>query len=206
VDGELNYHHDLHHISLARVLVAQGIQQPSGTHLHEALSLLTRLLAAAEKAGWVHEEIKILILQALALRAGGDSEKAIATLTRALTLAEPGGYVRTFIDEGAPMTRLLRMAADQRVAREYVGKLLAAFGAEEQERAVSPASPLIEPLTEREAEVLRLLTTSLSTPEIAQELVISVHTVRSHVKSIYCKLDVHQRMEAVQRAGELELL
>lgn len=104
------------------------------------------------------------------------------------------------------MARLLRMVADQRVAREYVGKLLATFGAEEQERAVSPASPLLEPLSEREAEVLRLLTTRLSTPEIADELVISVNTVRSHIKSIYSKLNVHRRMEAVQRAKELGLL
>ena len=206
VDGELDYHHDLHHINLARVLIAQGMRQPSEPYLDEALGLLARLLAAAEKAGWVHEVIKILILQALALKAGGDSEEAIATLTQALTLAEPGGYVRTFISEGAPMARLLRMAADQRVAREYVGKLLATFGAEEQERVVSPASPLLEPLSEREAEVLRLLTTRLSTPEIAEELVISVNTVRSHIKSIYSKLNVHRRMEAVQRAKELGLL
>ena len=203
VDGELDYHHDLHHINLARVLAAQGMRQPSGPHLSEALDLLARLLEAAEKAGWIHKEIKILILQALVLRAAGDSEGALAALSRALTLAEAGGYMRTFVDEGAPMGELLRQAAARGIRVGYAGKLLAALEEETDERGMTE---LIEPLSGREMEVLRILTTPLSIPEIAQELVISVHTVRSHVKSIYRKLDVHRRRDAVQRAGELELL
>jgi len=215
VDGELSYHHDLHHINLARVLVAQGVQQPSGPYLDEALRLLARLLEAAEAAGWVHEAIKVLVLQALALQAYGDSEGALAALARALTLAEPGGYVRIFIDEGAPMGRLLRqavvrgIAATHGVAWDYVSKLLAALESETtDERRMPPsvASPLVEPLSEREMEVLRLLTTSLSSTEIAEELFIAPSTVRSHVKSIYGKLDVHSRREAVARAQELDLL
>ena len=211
VDDELSYHHDLHHINLARVLVAQGMRQPSGNYLGEALGLLARLLAAAEKAGWIHEEIKILILQALALDAGGDTEEAIATLTRALTLAEPGGYVRIFVDEGASMGELLHQAAAQGIAPEYVSKLLAACDVSESESVGkrfprTRIQPLIEPLSERELEVLRLLATGLSTSSIAQELFVAVSTLRSHAKSIYSKLNVHSRHEAVARAKELNLL
>ena len=202
VDGDLSYHHDLPHINLARVLVAQAVQQPSGLHLDEALRLLARLLYATESVGWVHDTIKILILQALALQARGDGEGALAALARALTLAEPSGYVRTFIDEGAPMRELLLQAIAADVAASYAGKLLAAL----EEETKPSRSPLVEPLSERELEVLRLLTTSLSSTEIAQELFISVNTVRSHIKNIYGKLDVHQRRDAVQRARELGLL
>jgi LuxR family maltose regulon positive regulatory protein len=220
VDGELNYHHDLRHTNLARVLVAQGMRQPSGTHLHEVLSLLARLLEGAEKAGWIHKEVKILILQALALKAGGDTEGAMAALTQALTLAKPGGYVRTFVDEGAPMGELLRLVAARGVAPDYISQLLVAFGAEEQRSrgageqqgdlsSLPPRSPaplLIEPLSERELQVLRLLATRLSTAEIAEGLFIAVSTLRTHAKSIYGKLDVHSRREAVARAQELGLL
>jgi LuxR family maltose regulon positive regulatory protein len=210
VDGELSYHHDLHHINLARVLVAQGLQQPSGTYLDEALDLLARLLVAAEKVGWIHKEIKILILQALALKAGGDSEEALTALARALTLAEPGGYVRTFIDEGIPMGKMLRQAVAKGIAVGYAGKLLAAVEEEtaDKPRGIKPTySPaLIEPLTKRELEVLRLLTTHLPSTEIARELVISTNTVRSHIKRIYSKLNVHSRRDAIRRAEELGLL
>ena len=210
VNGELSYHHDLHHMNLARVLVAQGAQQPSGIYLDEALGLLARLLAAAEKAGWIHEEIKILTLQAIALTAGGDSEDALTALARALRLAEPGGYVRTFIDEGMPMGKLLRQAVARGIAVGYAGKLLAALeeDTDDKPRGIKPTSspPLVEPLSKRELEVLRLLTTHLPSTEIARELVISTNTVRSHIKRIYSKLNVHNRRDAIRRAEELELL
>jgi LuxR family maltose regulon positive regulatory protein len=212
VDGELSFLHDLEHINLARVLVAQGTQRPSGGYLDEALGLLARLLKAAQSTGWINEEIKTLILQALALKARGDTERAIAALARAVALAEPGGYVRTFVDEGAPMHELLRQAATQGIASNYTGRLLAAMRAEEHRSQATrrpegkPSPLLIQPLSERELEVLRLLTTTLSGPEIAEQLVISVNTVRSHIKNIYSKLDVHRRMEAVERARELGLL
>jgi LuxR family maltose regulon positive regulatory protein len=150
--------------------------------------------------------IEILALQALALQRQGDILPAVTALERALSLAKPEGYVRIFVDEGEPMAELLRHAAYRGIAPTYVAKLLAAF--ELEGLAVSPSNlqPLIEPLSERELEVLRLLTTHLSSTEIADELVISVNTVRSHIKSIYSKLNVHSRMDAVQRARELELL
>jgi LuxR family maltose regulon positive regulatory protein len=210
VDSELSYHHDLHHINLARVLVAQGMPQPSGTYLDNALGLLARLLVAAEKAGWIHKEIKILTLQALALNAGGNSEEALSALTRALTLAEPGGYVRTFIDEGIPMGKMLRQVVAKGIAVGYSGMLLAALEEEtgDRPRGIKPTSSpaIIEPLTKRELEVLILLTTHLPSTEIARELVISTNTVRSHIKRIYSKLNVHSRRDAIQRAKELELL
>ena len=210
VDGELSYHHDLHHLNLARVLVAQGVHQPSGTYLDEALGLLARLLVAAEKAGWIHKEIKILTLQALALDAGGDSEDALTALAKALTLAEPGEYMRTFIDEGIPVGKMLRQAVARGITVGYAGKLLAALeeGAEDKPRTrgTTPSSSLVESLSKRELEVLRLLTTHLPSTEIARELVISTNTVRSHIKRIYSKLDVHSRRDAIQRAEELELL
>ncbi len=210
VDDELSYHHDLHHVNLARVLVAQGMQQPSETYLDEALGLLARLLVAAEKAGWIHKEIKILALQALALTGSGDSEKALAAVSRALTLAEPGGYVRTFIDEGKPMGRMLRQAIARGIVVGYAGKLLAALEEEtaDKPRGIKPTSstPLLEPLSKRELEVLRLLTTHLPSTEIAKELVISTNTVRSHIKRVYSKLNVHNRRDAIRRAEELELL
>ncbi len=210
VDGDLSYHHDLDHINLARVLIAQGRQHPSGTFLEEALELLARLLAAAEKAGWIHQEIKILILQALAHQSAGDKEEALTALAQALSRAEPGGYVRTFIDEGIPMGKILRQAVARGIAVGYAGKLLAALEEETEGKSrkikSTSSSYLVEPLSKRELEVLRLLTTHLSSPEIASELVISKNTVRSHIKRIYSKLNVHNRRDAITRAEELELL
>jgi LuxR family maltose regulon positive regulatory protein len=208
-DGELSFLHDLNHVNLARVLVAQSTRGPSELFLGQALGLLTRLLTAAEGAGWVSETIHILTLQALALRASGEHAAALATLERALHLAEPEGYVRAFLDEGEPMTELLRQAAAQGIMAGYVGRLLAATVGEPGDRRgmrVSPAPALVEPLTGRELEVLRLLPSSLSSTEIAAHLIISVHTARTHIKSIYGKLDVHSRLEAVQRARGLGLL
>jgi LuxR family maltose regulon positive regulatory protein len=143
------------------------------------------------------------------LRAKGEHDAALEAIKSALTLAEPEGYVRTFIDEGPPMAELLRQAVARGIAVDYAGRLLAALEKEttEVQRMVEPYPPtLVEPLSERELEVLRLWTTHLSSTEIAEELFISAHTVRSHIKSIYGKLSVHSRKDAIQRAQELRLL
>ena len=120
-----------------------------------------------------------------------------------MTLAEPEGYVRVFIDEGPPMASLLRVLAKQGTAGNYVRRLLAAVTETEQD---SPArQPLIDPLSERELDVLRLLGTDLGGPEIARELMVSLNTIRTHTKNIYVKLAVTSRRAAVRRAAELGL-
>jgi LuxR family maltose regulon positive regulatory protein len=127
---------------------------------------------------------------------------ALASLQRALTLAEPEGYVRLFVDEGPPMASLLRAAGKEGIAPSYVHRLLAAFGAVD----TPGRQDLIEPLSERELHVLRLLGTDLDGPDIARELVVSLNTMRTHTKNIYAKLGVNNRRAAVRRARELDLL
>ena len=216
VDDELSFQRQDEYRTLARVLIAQGKQRP-GRSLDEALELLARLLKAAEAAGAMLYVIDILVLQAMALQAQGERDQALTALERALSLAEPEGYVRTFVDEGIPMAKLLQQAAARGIVLDYVSKLLAALESETKDErqmtepspwslVLGPSSSLVEPLSERELEVLRLLTTRLSSTEIAEELFISVNTVRSHIKNIYGKLNVHKRRDAIQRAKELRLL
>jgi LuxR family maltose regulon positive regulatory protein len=211
IEDEFSYQHDLHHINLARVLVAQGQRLKSEKHLKQAMYLLTRLLKAAEKANWVHKTIQILILQAIALEESGMDEKALTSLERALSLAEPGSYVRTFVDEGRPMAQLLERVATRRTGADYATKLLEALCSDKKPALQPLLQPqesiqLVDPLSDRELQVLRLLATHLTRREISEELYISVNTVRSHVKSIYSKLDVHRRAEAIERAKKLGLI
>ena len=214
VEGELSYHFDLHHLNLARVLVAEGLAGASGS-LKPALGLLERLLTAAEAAGWINEAIKTLVLQALAFQGVGSRPAALNALGRALSLAEPGGYIRVFIDEGVSMQRLLsdgwlREAEKSSPLHGYVERLLAASA--EASRPARPdatrhkAEAPIEPLSERELEILRLLNLSLTSTEISERLYISVSTVRTHIKNIYSKLNANRRVEALRRAAELGLI
>jgi LuxR family maltose regulon positive regulatory protein len=210
---ELSYRREFEHITLARVLLASAQRDPAGPSTGEALGLLQRLLEAAEAGERTGSVIEILVLLALAHQAQGDIAAALTALTRALRLAEREGYVRLFADEGLPMMHLLREAAARGILPDYTGTLLVACGVEEQAGAgmpplsSSPASqPLIEPLSQRELAVLRLLRTELSGPEIARELVIGLSTVRTYTKSIYSKLDVTSRRAAVKRAAELGLI
>ena len=145
------------------------------------------------------------MLQALAYQRHGDIPAALACLERAVTLAEPEGYVRVFADEGPPMASLLRAAARQRTGRNYVRRLLAAVTETETEQNGPVKQALIEPLSERELDVLRLLGTDLDGPAIARELMVSLNTVRTHTKNIYAKLAVTNRRAAVRRAAELDL-
>src|SRR5262249_14528303 len=171
------------------------------------MGLLDRLLHAAEAGGRTGSVIEILALQALSHQAQGDIPTALIPLERALTLAEPENYVRTFVNEGPAMMSLLREAAARGITPEYAGRLLAACGAERQKSAdearlpdTSAAQAMIEPLTQRELDVLRLFKTELSGPEIANQLVIALSTVRTHTKSIYRKLNVTNRRAAVKQA------
>jgi LuxR family maltose regulon positive regulatory protein len=216
-EDNLSYLREFEHITLARVLVARFMSNPTD-NISEAIGLLERLLKAAQQGGRLGSAIEILVLQALAHQMQGDSPAALVSLERALALAEPEGYVRLFLDEGSPMMQLLREAAVQKIMPDYTGKLLAGFEAEQlmnaggsplpdgQVATTQTSQPLIEPLSERELEVLRLFATELSGPEIARELVIGLSTVRTHTKNIYSKLNVTNRRAAVQRAIELNLI
>lgn len=202
---ELCYVREFEHITLARVLLAQ--------HRHDAgppssprsvMDLLERLLYAADDGGRTGSVIEILVLQALGHHLYGATGAALVPLERALALAEPEGYVRTFLDAGAGITDLLHVAAQQGMAPDYVRRLLAAGGRSHE--SASSKQVLIDPLSKRELDVLRLLGSDLSGPQIARELVVSLHTVRSHTKSIYAKLGVNNRRTAVRLAEELDLM
>ena len=198
-----------------RVDIVQG-------RLDSALALLQQVHQDAVAAGVMHHVVETLVLQAVAHRAHGGLEQALNALDDALCLGEPQGYVRIFVDEGPPMRALLREAARRGIAPEYVGKLLIAFGetadhrqqtaddapsmAEPEPPTRRPLSAPIEPLTERELEVLRLLAAGVANREVAETLYLSINTVKSHVKNIYSKLDVHSRAHAVHRARELAIL
>lgn len=216
---ELNYLNEFEYITLVRVLLSvhshdhAGIPPGEQPPILEAAGLLERLLKAAEAGGRTGSVIEILILQALVQQAQDDLSSALAPLEKALILAEPEGYLRIFVDECQPMQRLLREAAACRLVPDYTLKLLAAFGGAQPEEVPEPAprafpvsQPLIEPLSQRELEVLRMFKTEMSGPEIADQLVIGLSTVRTHTKSIYGKLSVNSRRAAVKRAEELDLI
>ena len=200
---DLSYLREFEHITLARVLLARYAAEPAERSIHEATRLLERLLGAAEEGARTGSVIEILVLQALVHQVRNDIPAALASLQRAVTLAEPEGYVRVFVDEGPPMASLLRAAAKQGITPGYVRRLLAAVSKTEDSTPVSQG--LIEPLSERELDVLRLLGTDLGGPDIARELVVSLNTVRTHTKNIYAKLGVNNRRAAVRRAAELDL-
>jgi LuxR family maltose regulon positive regulatory protein len=204
-DTELPYPREREYLTLARVCIAQGREDPAGPHLSNALRLLEHLLSDAEANARMGSALEILVLQSLALHALGDRARALSTLERALKQASPEGYVRLFVDGGTPMVALLRQAYARGSVPDYVTTLLSAAGAP----ALTPPAPagsLLEPLTERELEVLRLLVAGLSNSAMAQELVITVGTVKRHVNSIYSKLGVNSRTQAVARAHALHLL
>jgi LuxR family transcriptional regulator, maltose regulon positive regulatory protein len=204
VEDDVSYVREFEHLTLARVLLdCHQAERPAGS-LHEVTRLVERRRQAAEEGARTGSVLEILVLQALLQQAQRDIPAALVSLQQALTLAEPEGYVRTFVDEGPSMASLLRAAAKQGIARSYAGSLLAAFDTTEDRGPVKQG--LIEPLSERELDVLRLLGTDLDGPDIARELVVSLNTVRTHTKNIYAKLGVNNRRAAVRRAAELKLL
>ena len=199
-DDDLSYLREFEHITMARMLLAQRAEPD----VHQATQLLERLLLAAEEGERAGRVIEILVLQALARQRLGDIPAALACLERAVTLAEPEGYVRVFADEGPPMASLLRALAKRGTTGNYARRLLAAVGETGPDSPVKQA--LIEPLSERELDVLRLLGSELDGPAIARELTVSLNTMRTHTKNIYAKLAVTSRRAAVRRAAELGLL
>jgi LuxR family maltose regulon positive regulatory protein len=200
---ELSYLREYEHVTLARALLAESGSDRVPGVLDDADGLLRRLLEAAEKGGRLTIVIEVLVLQALARQLRGDTAGALTRLDRALGLAAPERHVRVFVDEGEPMAVLLSAAADTG-AGVFATELLEALGGSTRPRRPT-AQGLVEPLSEREHEVLRLLATDLSGPEIARRMVLSLNTVRTHIKNVYAKLGVNSRRAAVRRAEELDL-
>jgi LuxR family maltose regulon positive regulatory protein len=221
-EGEPSYPREDEYLTLARVLIARGRLDPTGSYLDDALGLLDRLLGAAEGGGRIGSAIEILALRALALQAEHQSSDALAALERALVLAQTEGYIRLFVDEGAPMKALLsellkarRKGAHadmQPTSLTYVRRLLAAFEAPHtstgpsEELASESGQPLLDPLTAREREVLASIAEGLSNREIAARLFIATSTVKGYVHSLLRKLEADSRTKAISRARDLHLL
>jgi LuxR family transcriptional regulator, maltose regulon positive regulatory protein len=206
--AELAQQYDLP-LSQARVLIAQGDPQA-------ALALLQTRRREVEAWDWVDERLKALVLQAVALHARGERDAALQLLGDALALAEPGGFVRTFVDEGAPMAELLAEAAARGIRAGYTGKLLAAFPPPTEDAgqatvrshvvAAGGRAALLDPLSQRELDILRLISQGLSNQEIGARLFLALNTVKGHNRVIFEKLQVQNRTEAVGRGRELGLL
>jgi LuxR family maltose regulon positive regulatory protein len=201
IEGDLDYSREAEALILVRVLLAQG-------NLTQAERWTERLLEIAEAGKRWSRAIELHVLGALTLDGQGKKDEALESLTRALTLAEPRGFIRIFIDEGEQLANLLTRVADEGLdGADYARQLLIA---REQKVDLPPSPPpeqlLVEPLSQRELEVLRLLKTELTGPEIASEISIALSTVRTHTQNIYNKLDVKNRRAAVRKAEELRLL
>jgi LuxR family maltose regulon positive regulatory protein len=191
-------------ISQARVHLAQG-------DTSAALAALESLRRYLEARGLEDKRLKVIVLQAVALDAHGDKEQAAQLLGEALALAEPGGFIRIFVDEGPPMARLLFEALSRGIAPDYARQLLAAFPVADSEQTTSSQlgvteSELVEPLSERELEVLQLIAEGLTNQEVATRLYLSLHTVKVHAHNIYGKLGVKNRTQAVAKGKALGIL
>jgi LuxR family maltose regulon positive regulatory protein len=204
---------EIEYLTVARLYLAQG-------RWSETIALLTSLLRRAKSENRFSRVIEILGLQALAFYMQGPAykEQALAGFRQALDLAEPEGYVRIFADEGTPMKGLLRQAVSQGLALNYTNKLLAAFPDSGSDMTPLKNSEgdllarnresqnLVEPLSQREMELLRLVAAGLTNQEIAQELFLAVGTVKKHLNNIFGKLGASNRTQAIARARELQLL
>lgn len=207
LENLFSFNTELKNLTLARVYIAQD-------RLNDAMDLLSQLEINAQSGGRTGRLIKIIILKAMALQKTGNSPEALLALEDSLKLAMSRGYIRTFLDESAPMQMLLAQwlaHGSTSSLRDYVVHLLSQFDVETEtisatQKETTPNDILIEPLTERELEVLHIMALGKTNHEIAQQLVVARGTVKAHTASIYRKLDVSNRTEAVTRARQLGIL
>jgi LuxR family maltose regulon positive regulatory protein len=202
-DEPVSYIREYELLTYVRLVAAEARAGGDQQQLMQALALLDRLLDAARGGHRNGSLLEILVVGALARFTAGDGDGALESLDQAMALAEPEGAVRVFLDEGPSITPLLRRSAKRAGAPAYAATVLHA-ALPDRVRA-RPASGLIEPLSDRELEVLRLLRGELTGPEMASELVVSLNTLRTHTKNIYAKLGVTSRLAALRRAEELHL-
>jgi LuxR family maltose regulon positive regulatory protein len=183
----------------------------------EAVTELEKAIEVSDKRETMWFLLSYLPLQALALRALGREEEAIQAIGHCLSMAKAENFTRIFVKYGSPMLRLLQAGAGRGIEVEYINKIIPAFGiaamptagempASQVTRSGYPGMPLVEPLSERELQVLRLLDSPLTSEEIGRELYVSANTVRTHIRNIYGKLDVHGRLEAIRKARGLKLI
>ena len=206
VNDEIHYSSEFKQLVLVRVLIHSGRENSSTQDLSDAHKMLGIILEMSRQAGYTTHNIEALILQTLAFDAEGKQDQALTSLVDALDLAEPEGYIRIFVDEGKRMQALIRQVKPHGGSGEYVKKLLKSFEPDEPEGIKTPRQQLVDPLSKRELEVLRMLRTELTGPEIAQEMMVSLNTLRTHTKNIYSKLGVNNRRSAVHQAIELDLI
>ena len=196
-------------LTLVRVRITEERVHPTATGLSEVMCLLNQLLAAAQTQERMASVLEISLLRTQVFELQGNHTEALAVLSRTLSLAEPEGYIRLFLDEGTPILALLHQAQQHGPAREHVAKLLAAASktrAKVSYHQTSHTNSLVEPLTARELDVLRLVLAGASNREIARQLTVSVNTVKKHISNIYGKLNVQSRAQAVAKARVLQLL
>ena len=204
IDGDFLFHRENEYFVLIRLLIAQN-------KFEEAFTLAERIRHIAQENGNKFAELESLILSSICNTGDGVTEVALKYLEEALRMAEHEGYIRIFVNEGPPMARLLYEALARGISMEYVQKLLAAFPEDDPEKdfkskPADPDSEWIEPLSERELEILQLIADGLSRQAIANHLFISLNTVKTHTRNIYSKLGVHKELQAVGKAKSLGLL
>ena len=212
-NDELTYMREFEHITLAMVLLAQQRAGHASAAVRVARRLLQRLLAAAEAGGRMGNVIEVLVQLALACEAEGDRSRATGLLGRALALGEPEGHIRVFLDAGPTLSAVLHSLGPDSPGGQHACTVLAAREQKptqpNQPASNAPAGsrqPLVDSLSKRELDVLRLLDSDLGGPDIARELSVSVNTVRTHTRHIYAKLGVTTRREAVREAARLGVL
>ena len=208
---DLSFLREFEHITLARLMIAQYEREESAQELQDISDFIERLLAAAEDGGRIGRMIEILLLRVWIQQVQAKSVSALSTLEQALILAEPEGIAHLFLEEAAVLQDLLRRIATagsegRSFARHLLSLLAERTGSVTDPVQHAAAADLVEPLTPREIEILRLIPTGMTNQEIADHLFISLATVKRHISNVYGKMDVRHRMEAVVRARELNLL